>query len=55
MNLNSEHIDINETHIKLHTDLKNHHLTKFIKNERNKLEKHIQKYPEFQLSLEKSS
>lgn len=53
MNLNSEHIDINETHIKLHTDLKNHHLTKFIKNERNKLEKHIQKYPEFQLSLEK--
>lgn len=53
MNLTKENIDINETHIMLSTDLKNHNLNQFIKNERKQLEKYIQKYPEFKLSLEK--
>lgn len=53
MNLTQENIDINETHIMLSTDLKNHNLNQFIKNERKQLEKYIQKYPEFKLSLEK--
>lgn len=53
MKLNLSNIDINETHIRLSTDLETHNLNQFIQNQRKILENHIQQNPEFKLSLER--
>lgn len=53
MKLNLSNIDINETHIRLSTDLETHNLNQFIQNQRKILENYIQQNPEFKLSLER--
>ena len=47
-----QHIDLNQTHIRLTTDLKNNNLEKYILNLRKELEHYIAKNKDFQLSLE---
>lgn len=47
-----QHIDLNQTHIRLTTDLKNNNLEKYILNLRKELEHYITKNKDFQLSLE---
>ena len=45
-----QHIDLNQTHIRLTTDLKNNNLEKYILNLRKELEHYIAKNKDFQLS-----
>lgn len=45
-------IDLDETHIRLRTDLKNQHLKRYIFKIRNDLKNHISKNPDFQYCLE---
>lgn len=47
-----QHIDLNQTHIRLTTDLKNSNLKNYILKLRKELEHHIAKNKDFQLSLE---
>lgn len=48
----SEEINIDQTHIRLKNDLKNHNLKRYIYNIRQELKNYILKNPEFQISLE---
>lgn len=47
-----QHIDLNQTHIRLTTDLKNNNLKNYILKIRHDLESYIAKNRDFQLSLE---
>lgn len=47
-----QHIDLNQTHIRLTTDLKNSNLKNYILKLRKELKHHIAKNKDFQLSLE---
>lgn len=47
-----QHIDLNQSHIRLTTDLKNNNLEKYILKIRHDLENYIAKNKDFQLSLE---
>lgn len=53
MSLHLENIDINETHIRLSTDLEKHNLNQFIQEQRRILEKYILENNEFKISLER--
>ncbi|WP_299523441.1 UPF0280 family protein [uncultured Methanobrevibacter sp.] len=50
--MESQHIDLNQTHIRLTTDLKNNNLKNYILKLRTDLEHYILKHEEFQISLE---
>ena len=47
-----QHIDLNQTHIRLTTDLKNNNLEKYILNLRKELEHYIAKNKDFKLADE---
>ena len=50
--MHSEEINIDETHIRLSTDLKGHNLSRYILNIRNQLKRYISRNQDFLISLE---
>ena len=53
MFLNTQFIDVGQTHVKLSTDLKNNNLKSYIMKIRRDLESYINLFPDFSLSLDK--